>query len=355
MLKEIKIQGFESHLNTTIPLVPGTNVITGTSDSGKSSIRRALAWNWYNSLKGFGFRSDLLNGDDTSTMVQCVFDDCTITRTRDTKTNEYTDFHGVGEPLKALKTGTPQEITEKTRLTPYNMRAQKDVHFLLDDNSGEVARKFNEVAGLQCMDKAFSIINSGVREATAALKAAEEEAENNKAILESLVWTEQATQELDTLRVLTNELSVLKQQITVLQEQIDSIKHLEEALQKYPPPEALQECVELETHELSRRDAIEQKATLFQCKQQIEELSEFLKTPSLAEEALKKLSVLSTMAEKRNGYTQKMDELFARYATCASAEQGLIAARKAVGIAKRVYQKQLEALDVCPLCERSMS
>ena len=44
MINSIKIQNFQSHKNTTIKLKPGVNIITGSSDCGKSVDIRALKW-----------------------------------------------------------------------------------------------------------------------------------------------------------------------------------------------------------------------------------------------------------------------------------------------------------------------
>ena len=41
-IDSIHIQDFQNHQDTHIKLVPGLNIITGSSDSGKSAIVRAL-------------------------------------------------------------------------------------------------------------------------------------------------------------------------------------------------------------------------------------------------------------------------------------------------------------------------
>lgn len=42
-IESIRIQDFQNHQDTYIKLVPGLNLITGSSDSGKSAIIRALS------------------------------------------------------------------------------------------------------------------------------------------------------------------------------------------------------------------------------------------------------------------------------------------------------------------------
>ena len=57
MFKGLEIENFESHKDTQIDFDNGVNAIIGTSDSGKSSIRRAIEWAIHNRPQGFGFKS----------------------------------------------------------------------------------------------------------------------------------------------------------------------------------------------------------------------------------------------------------------------------------------------------------
>ena len=57
MIKKIQIQNFQSHKETTLKLDPGVNIIVGTTDSGKTSILRALRWVIWNRPSGDDFRS----------------------------------------------------------------------------------------------------------------------------------------------------------------------------------------------------------------------------------------------------------------------------------------------------------
>jgi exonuclease SbcC len=47
-IQKLKIKNFQSHHDTEIEFGPGINVITGTSDAGKTSILRAIMFVLYN-------------------------------------------------------------------------------------------------------------------------------------------------------------------------------------------------------------------------------------------------------------------------------------------------------------------
>ena len=47
-IKNIKIQNFESHKDTYVEFSPGFNILTGSSNSGKSSLIRAIIWVCFN-------------------------------------------------------------------------------------------------------------------------------------------------------------------------------------------------------------------------------------------------------------------------------------------------------------------
>ena len=55
MIKSIDIENFQSHKKTRIDFDPGVNVIIGRSDSGKTSILRALNWVINNKPSGEAF------------------------------------------------------------------------------------------------------------------------------------------------------------------------------------------------------------------------------------------------------------------------------------------------------------
>ena len=207
MLNEIHIKGFQSHNDSCLTFDPGVNVIIGSSDSGKSSIIRAIKWLTTNRPQGDSFRNEFLEAKDVVS-VTGSFDGIVIAREKSKNINQYTLSVQEGErtveiPYKALRADVPQELQEMTKFKEVNIQSQHpdEQYFMLNLSAGQVAKKFNEVAGLEIMDRAMSKINSMVREVNSDLKHAEKELSDRKDKLDSLEWSVEALKEVEELAV----------------------------------------------------------------------------------------------------------------------------------------------------------
>lgn len=136
------------------------NVIKGSSDSGKSSIVRALAWVFQNRPSGDEFVSWFAK-EKEPTEVGVEFDDSWILKRRTGSTNSYQTSETEGT-LEALRSDLPTEITSVTRIDDCNIQEQHETYFLLQDSPGEVARKLNQLTGLDIIDKMFKRFNSKI-------------------------------------------------------------------------------------------------------------------------------------------------------------------------------------------------
>ena len=67
------------------------------------------------------------------------------------------------QELKALRTNVPTEVRNLTKMNFVNLQKQHEPYFLLNEKPGQVAKKLNELANLQIMDKALQIANSFIR------------------------------------------------------------------------------------------------------------------------------------------------------------------------------------------------
>ena len=168
MFKAIKIFNFQAHRETFIDFDEGVSAIIGVSDSGKTSILRALTWCITNKPSGDAFQSSW--GGDTLVTITLSSGDI-ITRGRDKKGNYYkvndTEFRafGAGDP--------PQEVQALFNMNNINISAQMDAPFLLSSSPGEVAQILNRVVNLDVIDTATSNIRKKKLEVDRELSAAE--------------------------------------------------------------------------------------------------------------------------------------------------------------------------------------
>ena len=200
MLIKVEIENFMSHQNTVLEFVPGTNVIIGESDQGKSAAFTAINWVINNRPLGDFFRS--VWGGDTRVALYTAEGDV-IERIRTDNKNEYRIN---GEILEAFGTQVPQEVSNILQLDGYNIQAQMDPDFLLSQTPGEAARILNKAAAIDEIDttvsgisKALYQINSGIRYKEKQVKEYEQETNQYRNLPEIETKIQQA-EELEILK-----------------------------------------------------------------------------------------------------------------------------------------------------------
>jgi energy-coupling factor transporter ATP-binding protein EcfA2 len=146
-IRSIALSNFQSHDSTLLEFDPKVNVIVGDSDSGKTSILRALSWVLTNRPTGEAFR----RYGSSITKVAIVLDDGTITRSRSDRENLYYGAHS--EKLAAIGTSVPESVSKLLKMDPeLNIQRQLDAPFLLSCSPGEVAQRLNASVGLDEID-----------------------------------------------------------------------------------------------------------------------------------------------------------------------------------------------------------
>lgn len=183
MIKKLEIEYFQAHKNTVMNFHKGVNVIIGDTDAAKSSIIRAIKWVVKNT-SGFWFRSTFSKRGSV-TRVRVTVPEGVVERRRGKKINQYwTSKHG---KLEAMRADVPEEVGGILRIDgDTSIRGQHDRYFLLQDTPGEVARKLNEVAGLDVIDKVLSSLKSKHKKSKDALIITNQELQETKDDLKRL-------------------------------------------------------------------------------------------------------------------------------------------------------------------------
>lgn len=174
MLNKITLHGMQSHLDTELIFIQGSNLILGDNGSGKSAIRRGLTWVTENKPTGTSFINwDLLDSDVCEVSVS--FNDHVVTRrrSRDSKVNEY--IIDGGDPLTAFGVSVPQPVQEIFQLDDTNLEMQHSALFMLTESPPNIARRLNKLTNLESIDKAYSSIRSKKLEVSKKIKGAQAE------------------------------------------------------------------------------------------------------------------------------------------------------------------------------------
>lgn len=212
MIKQIKINNFQSHKKAELVLTPGVNVIVGSSDSGKSALIRGLRWLLYGQPRGDAFRSWW--GGDTS--VEIITDTASVKRIKknnddvyiiNTETIENSEF-------RAFRNDVPDEVASVLNMEDINIQRQLDPPFLIKNSPGEVAQHFNRMARLEKIDTGLKNVQSLIREAEQSTKAKDIELTNVQVKVETYSYIEAVETIITEIETLTNEKQKLIDEIT---------------------------------------------------------------------------------------------------------------------------------------------
>lgn len=232
MISKIKLNWFQSHKRTEISLSKGVNIITGASDAGKSSIIRALIWAFYNRPLG----DSVVNWNTQErdkTKVSVLFEDGELLKERHKGKSKYK----VGDvELEALKQEVPDEVEKLTNLSDCNIQTQHEPYFLLNESSGEVARKLNEIVGLDIIDTIFRNIDKRIRSTSSDIQSVQTEIENTEKHLDSLKDADALFEKATLLKSKFFDLSKSEKRIEKCNEVCSKIRSISDQIESSKVP-----------------------------------------------------------------------------------------------------------------------
>ena len=199
MINKIIIKGFENHIDSELEFVNGLNIITGVSNTGKSSIVKSLNWLINNQPSGDGY----INNDLKKCQVISYFNNDKIEKYKDEKEHYY-KINDENE-FTALKQNIPEQVQNITNFTEMNLQSQFDKFFLLQDTSGEVARKLNNIINLSIMDEAIKTAKSKVYKKARDIEKLEEDVLKLQKDLNKFDWLDNVEGLINDIKKLNNE------------------------------------------------------------------------------------------------------------------------------------------------------
>jgi len=171
MIDKLRLKNIEIHEDTTLEFAPGVTYITGPSDNGKSTICKSFIWIVKNRPSGTG----LVQKKKTEAAATLQAGRVRVTRemhvvkkSRTVKLNQYRLNRA---KFKALGMKVPEEIEVAVNMNDVNIQGQFDQFFLIQDTPGVVAKKFNNIMGLDIIDETMNKANRIVNKAHADFKA----------------------------------------------------------------------------------------------------------------------------------------------------------------------------------------
>lgn len=255
MINSIKIKNFQSHKNTTLELDKGVNVITGSSDSGKTAIIRALRWLVWNRPGGDEFRSSW--GGDTSVTINT--DDITISRSKGKQGNLYEIDDS---PFVGFGTEVPNEVQKVLSISEINLQQQLDSPFLLSETPGNVAQYFNKIAKLDTIDSTTQNINKSIRKLNSDIQYQQGQLQKYKDELKEypdLDEIEKILRRIERKETRFEDLQFDKKQIN---QTINKIEEIDEVLKEENQIIQLESSVTIIQSKIEKRDDLEERLSV---------------------------------------------------------------------------------------------
>lgn len=354
MITDIEIKNFQAHRETGISLSDGLNVITGSSDAGKSSILRAILWVFLNRPLGEEFKSWFAKEKET-VEVGVQFDDGYIIKERIKSTNKYKTSE-IEDGFEAVKSDLPPEITAVTRLSEVNIQTQHQPYFLLNDTAGEVARKLNELSGLSVIDNAYRRANSQITLTKQDILTSQDRQAELKSELESLEYLDEIELTISEIEASVVQHEENQKKVLSLTKFIREIETVQSALKQsreiLPAEKALKKLLtEIEGFETlqsihTKLQTITDSITDFG--ERIETEKNWLQVESLSTPLCSQLLDFEMVKAKW--------DVLKKYTLNIETVMGMLEkSRDTLNLKHHEYFKLLEKIKICPICESEIN
>lgn len=349
-IESLEAGNFQSHKKLKMLFSNGVNIIRGSSGTGKSAIVRIFRWVLLNKPRGEFFRSYFaLKSEDIYAIVKK--EKHTIERFRGSGDNCYKIDNK--KELEAIGTDVPDEVQQILNLNSLNIQSQHDGFFLLNSSSsGEVARKLNELVGLDIIDKSIKICSGKITKQKALIEELKDTIETTSEKIEKLAWIDKAEKDIENIKSLEDKCQKASLKLKALREIKENLSNNEKRLKKIRDFLKSEKQAESLFKELKKLEAIStRKINLSVLKEQISDnndklndMRSFLKTVGRSTvELLKEIDKLKSVQEK-------LEQLKEWRLWLSEKEKKTIELRSFIKKKEEEYLETLKKAKICPIC-----
>jgi len=340
MIQSIQIKNFQSHKDTRIDLADGMTILVGTSDSGKTSILRAINWVVNNRPRGRAF---VRHGSDGECNVVIRTDDRDVHRFQKSSKGEY---RVDGEVFTALAGNVPPQVQEALPLLDLNVSSQLQSHYLVLDSPGKIAKAINDVVHLEEAEEMIDTLASRIRKAKAKI-------ETNEDRQDALESSLRAFEGLGVYRHVLKDVCTLE---TILVRSRDDLTRLDRILDDLHGI-AEQDVVIPEGIEALLDEIGQQQEEVVAMKDNLDWLSNLVEDIRKAEkevpdtiEAERLASEIEALREGTNGSQKTWRMLRGITNQIEDLNESIASLTNETRRERRVYNDLLNELETCPTC-----
>lgn len=206
MIDCLSILNFQKHAKLEIKLDPCITIISGPTDSGKSSIIRAIRWCCLNRPGGEAFLKD----GESLVQVKLKVDHCEVVRQRGGEINSY--FLDCNR-YTAFGQGIPESVADLLNVDDINFSGQHDPPFWFMLSPGEVSRELNQIINLGLIDSTLSNLATELRKSRAEIGVSEERLQSALIRRDRYSWVKEAEHDWREVEKLEKEIGEKRERI----------------------------------------------------------------------------------------------------------------------------------------------
>ncbi len=194
MLESLHLQNFQIHSDFTIEFDPLVTTIVGPTDSGKSSIVRALQWICTNYPQG----DEFIKEETEMAIGTLRIDGHEIVRERGKQNLYKLD----GKVYKSFGTEVPDDIANLVNVSSVNFQDQITMPFWFCLPPAQIGRELNQIVNLDLIDSVAQTISAELRKCKSHVEFTSERLEQARSERDKLTWVKEANEELYSIEQL---------------------------------------------------------------------------------------------------------------------------------------------------------
>ena len=367
IIQKIHLKNWQKHSDLLLDFQKDINIISGYSNVGKSSIRRAIDWICFNANIS---ETDYRREGTSETSVKIWLDnEFIIKRVRSNTINRYIlskngcedktfDSFGREIPEEVQSALGISEIEIENDKLNLNIAEQLTLPFLLDKPATLRAKLFNKLTGNELIDKLFKEFNRENLRINREIKEIEE----------NLVTQEEQLSEYSTThKALRKKLNNANEQYSKLKEDIEIYEHLQDLSNKLKENKEQEEIIKNKVSQIKiisdeKLKVLKKKAEDLK---KLKELSYVLDVSNDALEEIitekKKIKIIKVdwknLKEKNNTLNQLYpikEQLFNNIEQQQKITKHLVESKKMLGDSEKELKELWAKQKACPLCKQEI-
>jgi exonuclease SbcC len=351
MIKSLALVNMQAHKETFMDFSSGMNVIAGPSDNGKTTAIRSMEWARTNRPPGETYRNWYSDVSETMATEISLFEGGSVAISREDGKTSYLLITDQEYSFKAIKTDVPQEITDTLNLSDCNVQSQHEKYYLLQDTPGEVARKLNELVGLDIIDTAYKNLDEKIRKQKGNITTL-------KVTRDKLEKSIEEYANLEQIGILITRIERSQGIITAKTATLNDLKKIKSAIEEIRKEKGeLSATIALEGRVSSILDRISKLAVLTKRRKSLKDLSDSLQAIKQDRESDNLWLGLEVHYKSLTDRIANVNELKKKRAALADIQTklGNIRDQKKIADTKvstltTKYLAMLKEMGICPIC-----